>query len=305
MNTRHFIDFSGYSRQELERLLKRSAELKKGRDRNGRKSLSGKTVGLLFEKSSTRTRVSFQVGVVELGGYPLFLSGKDLQTSRGEPVKDTARVLSRYLDAVVIRARRHEDVVEFARWSSAPVINGLTDLLHPCQILADLFTLREAGLNLGRMKVAYIGDGNNVANSWIEAAGFFHFDLRLACPKGYHPNPDILKAAKKRGAKIQIFRDPETAAAGADVLYTDVWVSMGQEGEKKKRKKAFAGYQVNARLIKLAAAGVKVMHCLPAHRGEEITEDALEGPHSLVFEQAENRLHVQKAVLELLAGHQK
>lgn len=304
MKGKHFIALSDYTRKEADLILARAAELKHGRAKGlGRRSLAGKSVALIFEKSSTRTRVSFEVGVAELGGYPLFLSGKDLQISRGEPIKDTARVLSRYVHAIVLRARRHEDVLELAKWSTVPVINGLTDLLHPCQILADLFTLKSAGLSLDRMIAAYVGDGNNVANSWIEAAGIYHFELRVACPKGYEPDSRVLKAAVKRGARVGIFHKPEKAAAGADVLYTDVWVSMGQEEEKAKRQRAFAGFQINRRLLAAAGAQAKVMHCLPAHRGEEISDDAIESEHSVVFTQAENRLHVQKAVLELLAGN--
>lgn len=303
MKGRHLISLADFSRDEIELILERSAALKKDRQAGKAvKSLAGKSVALIFEKSSTRTRVSFQVGVFQLGGQPLFLSGSELQLSRGEPVRDTARVLSRYVDAVVIRAHRHEDVVEFARWSSVPVINGLTDLLHPCQILADLLTLKEAGVDLDRSKITFIGDGNNVACSWINAAAKFGFELVLACPQGYEPDPGIMKRAVEEGAKIELTREPGKAAAGANVLYTDVWVSMGQEKEKKKRLKDFKGYQVNSEMLGKADPRVKVMHCLPAHRGEEITDEVIEGEHSIVFDQAENRLHAQKAVLELLTG---
>ena len=303
MKGKHLISIDEFSREELEAILAQTgrlkAELKAGR---GRSSLAGKSVAMIFEKASTRTRVSFQVGIQQLGGHPVFLPGHELQLARGEPIRDTARTLSRYVDAVVIRAHRHEEVVEFARFSRVPVINGLTDLVHPCQILADLFTLREQGLDLDRLTIAWIGDGNNVACSWINASLLFRFELRLACPEGYDPNPQILERARERGARVKLTRDPQAAAAGADALYTDVWISMGQEGEKEERLKSFAGFQINDELIGLAASGAKIMHCLPAHRGEEITEEALEGEHSLVFEQAENRLHAQKAVLELLVG---
>jgi ornithine carbamoyltransferase len=298
---KHLLGLNDFRRDEIETILGRSAvikaEWKAGR---GRQSLAGKSVALIFEKSSTRTRVSFDVGITQLGGHPVFLTGNELQLKRGEPIKDTARVLSRYVDAIVIRANRHEDVVEFARYSSVPVVNALTDLLHPCQILGDLLTIREAGYDLDRFKIAFIGDGNNVANSWINAAALFPFDLRLACPAGYDPDPGLRKRAEKMGARLRVLRRPEEAAEGADVLYTDVWVSMGQEQETAERKRAFAGFQIDSRLLGLAAPGCKVMHCLPAHRGEEISEEALEGERSLVFPQAENRLHIQKGIMELL-----
>lgn len=303
MKGRHLIGFAELSRPEMDRILSRSAALKRERRTGkGRASLVGKSVALIFEKTSTRTRVSFEVGIHELGGYPLFLSGSELQISRGEPIRDTARVVSRYVDAVVIRAYRHEDVAEFAAWSSVPVINALTDYLHPCQLLADLFTIQEQGLDLDRVKIAYIGDGNNMANSWVEAARLYPFELRLACPEGYDPDPRILGATRGQGGRVETLRSPRAAAAGADILYTDVWVSMGQEKEKAERQLAFAGYQINRDLVAAAAPAVKVMHCLPAHRGEEITDEVLEGGCSIVFAQAENRLHVQKAVLELVAG---
>jgi ornithine carbamoyltransferase len=298
---KHFIGLDSYSRDEVEQILLRSsvlkAELKAGKMRP---SLSGRSVAMIFEKASTRTRVSFQVGIAQLGAKEVFLPGHELQLSRGEPVKDSARVLSRYVDAVVIRANRHADVMEFAKWSSVPVINGLTDLLHPCQVVADLFTIREAGADLDRIKLVFIGDGNNMANSWINAAALFKLTLSVACPKGYEPDKGIMKKARQRGAVVKVERDPVRAAKGADVLYTDVWVSMGQEKEKTRRLKAFKNYQINSALLKTAAADVKVMHCLPAHRGQEITDEVIEGEHSIVFDQAENRLHVQKAILELL-----
>lgn len=303
MKMKHLIGLDEYTREEVELILARSAELKtQWKGGRGEKSLLGKSVAMIFEKASTRTRVSFQVGINQLGGHPVFLSGRELQLSRGEPVKDTARVLSRYVDAVVIRAISHLDVVEFAKWSSVPLINGLTDLLHPCQILSDLFTIREAGLDLDRITVAFIGDGNNVANSWVNASVLYGFNLNLACPPGYDPDPGIIERAVNEGAKVKVLRDPVESARGADILYTDVWVSMGQEDEKEERYKTFAGYQINAELIEAAADGVKIMHCLPAHRGEEITPEAMESEHSIIFDEAENRLHVQKAILDLLAG---
>ncbi len=298
---KHLIGLDDFTREEVELILSRGAalkaELKQGRTRP---SLFGKSVAMIFEKASTRTRVSFQVGINQLGGHAVFMPGRDLQLSRGEPIKDTARVISRYVDAVVIRANRHRDVVEFAGFSSVPVINGLTDLLHPCQVLADLFTIREAGMDLDRIRLAFIGDGNNMANSWINAAAIFGLELRVACPQGYDPDRKIIARARAAGANLKVMRDPAAAAKDADVLYTDVWVSMGQEKEKAGRLKAFKKYQINAALLGRAAPGARVLHCLPAHRGQEITDEVIEGPSSLVFDQAENRLHVQKAVLELL-----
>lgn len=303
MKGRDFIGLDEYSRDETELILARAVKLKKElREGRIRQSLLGKSAAMVFEKASTRTRVSFQVGVAQLGGHPVFLPGKELQLSRGEPVKDMARVLSRYVDAVVVRANNHEDVLELAEYSDAPVINGLTDLLHPCQIMADLFTIREAGKDLDHVRVAYIGDGNNVANSWVNAAGIYEFELLVACPEGYEPDGKVLEAARERGGNIEIVRDPLEAAGGADVLYTDVWVSMGQDEEGTKRRETFKNYQIGAEAVERAKSDVIVMHCLPAHRGEEITEEALEGERSVVFDQAENRLHVQKAILELVIG---
>lgn len=301
MKGKDWISIDGFTKQQLLTILDRCAflkdEQKNGRERN---SLKGKTIAMIFEKASTRTRVSFQVGIAQLGGQSLFLANHELQLSRGEPIKDTARVLSRYVDAVVIRGNRHEDLIEFAHHSSVPVINALTDMYHPSQIIADLFSVREVGLDLSDFKIAWIGDGNNVANSWINAAVVFGFTLDLACPEGYDPPEELLEKAQQKGASVRVVRDPALAAEKAEVIYTDVWTSMGQEEEKKKRLADFKGFQVNKELIGLASKGVKVMHCLPAHRGEEITHEALEGESSIVFDQAENRLHVQKAVLELL-----
>jgi ornithine carbamoyltransferase len=265
------------------------------------KPLLGKTLGMIFAKASTRTRVSFEVGAFQLGGHALFLSARDIQLGRGEPIRDTARVLSRYLDGIMIRTYDHADVEELARYASIPVINGLTDLLHPCQVLADLLTVREALGGWDGKVMAWIGDGNNMANSWINAAGTLGFELRLACPKGYEPNPEILKRNSSR-TRITLTADPKEAARGAHVINTDVWASMGQEEEQEKRVRAFQGYMVDAGLMSSAAPGAIFLHCLPAHRGEEVAEEVIEGKQSRVWDQAENRLHVQKAVMAVLMG---
>jgi len=265
--------------------------------------LSGKTLGMIFEKSSTRTRISFEVGIYQLGGMALFLSNRDTQLGRGEDIADTARVMSRYLDAVVIRTYSQAFVEEFARYSTIPVINGLTDQQHPCQILCDLFTIIEKKGSYEGLKVAYIGDGNNIANSWIDAAARLPFQLSLACPEKYEPNADILvRGIKEAKHGITVHRNPVDAVKDADVIYTDVWTSMGQEAEKEERTKIFKTYQVNQELLARAREDVIVMHCLPAHRGEEITDDVMDGPRSVVIDQAENRLHVQKAIMEILIG---
>jgi ornithine carbamoyltransferase len=288
---------------ELERdaitgLIERAAYLKE-RHKSGipHQPLRGKTLGLIFEKPSTRTRVSFEAAMYHLGGNAIFISHRDSQIGRGEPIKDTARVMSRYVDAVVIRTFGHGIIEEFARYSSVPVINGLTDLHHPCQVLADLLTIVELKGSFEGLTVAWIGDGNNMANSWIEASARLGFKLRLACPKGYAPDKDIISACK---AHVEITESVAEAARGADVLNTDVWASMGQETEAADRASAFKGFQINSSVMALAKPGAIVLHCLPAHRGEEISEDVLEGKSSAVWQQAENRLHIQKAVLELL-----
>jgi len=267
--------------------------------------LAGKTLAMIFEKSSTRTRVSFEAGMHQLGGHAIFLSPADTQISRGEEIKDTARTLSRYVDAIMIRTYRQETVEELAHWASIPVINGLTDMHHPCQVLADLFTVQETLGALKCLKIAYIGDGNNMANSLVEGAMKAGMNISLACPEGYEPDKDIIDRYKgllnrQNLERIELVRDPAAAATGANVIYTDVWASMGQEAEAAKRAKEFKRYQVNSKLIALARPDVLVMHCLPAHRGEEITDEVIEGSHSVVFDQAENRLHVQKALLDLL-----
>ncbi len=272
--------------------------------RVGPRPLAGKSLAMVFQKASTRTRVSFEVGMTRLGGHALFLSPADTQIGRGEPVRDTARVLSRYVDGIMIRTFSHDVAEEIAHASSVPVINGLTDDHHPCQVLADLMTAQERGLDLRRMRVAYVGDGNNVANSWVESAHLLGFTLRIACPKGYEPSARVRREAEAIGrGDVRVLRDPVEAARGANVLYTDVWTSMGQEKERRKRLAAFRGYQVDADLLRTAAKGAIVMHCLPAHRGEEITDEVIEGSQSAVFDEAENRLHVQMAILEKLIPH--
>jgi ornithine carbamoyltransferase len=263
--------------------------------------LKGKTLGMIFDKSSTRTRISFEVGMFQLGGIALFLSRRDTQLGRGENIADTARIMSRYLNGIMIRTFSQESVEEFARYATIPVINGLTDLLHPCQLLSDLFTIIEKRGGYEGMKVAYVGDGNNMANSWINAAAKLPFHLDLACPDGYDPDTAILKRGMAEAtAGVVLHRDPAEAVRDADVIYTDVWVSMGQEAERNERMKRFQGYQVNQTLIEQARKDVLVMHCLPAHRGEEITAEVIDGPRSVVVDEAENRLHVQKAVMEIL-----
>jgi ornithine carbamoyltransferase len=256
---------------------------------------------MIFDKSSTRTRISFEVGMYQLGGIALFLNSRDTQIGRGESISDSARMMSRYLNGIMIRTFSQKSVEDFARYASIPVISGLTDLLHPCQILSDLFTIREKKGTYNKLKIAYIGDGNNIANSWIEAAARLPVKLSLACPEGYDPDSKIMVRGKKEAKEgITLYRDPMEAAKNADVLYTDVWVSMGQESEQKKRKKIFRNYQINKKLLKEAKKDAIVMHCLPAHRGEEISSDVIDGPQSVVIDQAENRLHVQKAILEIL-----
>ncbi len=292
---RDFLDLADYSAAEILSLIERSAELKNGfPGPAGPKPLAGRVVGMIFEKPSTRTRVSFEVGIHQLGGQAIFLNAKDIQLGRGEPIKDTARVLSRYVDAIVIRTFGHHLLEEFAEWSTAPIVNGLSDLLHPCQILGDLLTVKEKGIDILNMKAAWIGDGNNVANSWITAANVLGFQLVLACPEGYDPGVPY------DAVNIKLTRNPEEAIKDADVVSTDVWASMGQEDEADVRSKAFDGYRVDRRLMRLAKDKSYCLHCLPAHRGEEITDDVIEADYSLVWDQAENRLHVQKAVLEML-----
>jgi ornithine carbamoyltransferase len=290
------------TKAEIAAILQKAGELK-GMLRQGKpyRPLEGKTLAMIFEKPSTRTRISFEVGMYQLGGHALSLTPQETQLGRGEAIEDTARVIARYVDGIMIRTFAHERVEEMARFASIPVINGLSDLLHPCQILSDIFTIVERRGGYQGLKVAYVGDGNNVANSWINGALRLGFDLRLACPPGYGPDERILSRAQKEGSsQIILTHDPKEAVDGVHVINTDVWASMGQEGERAERIKAFQGYQVNNNLVRLARQDVVVMHCLPAHRGEEITDAVMDGAHSIVFDQAENRLHVQKAILTLL-----
>jgi ornithine carbamoyltransferase len=299
MPKRDFLAIPDLSRDEIVALFDLAARMKRGAYRD--RPLAGKSLAMIFTKSSTRTRVSFEVGAYQLGGHALFLSSRDIQIGRGEPIKDTARVLSRYVDGIMIRTFAHADVEELGRYATVPVINGLTDLLHPCQVLTDLFTMREHLGGWEGKTVAWIGDGNNMANSWLNAAAVLGFELRLACPEGYEPNHDIFEFAKSR-TTVLITEDIEAAVRGAHAVNTDVWASMGQEEEAKQRALAFQGYQVSAPLMTLAAPGAIFLHCLPAHRGEEVTEEVFEGAQSRVFDQAENRLHVQKAIMAMLMG---
>ena len=299
MPKRDFLKVSDFSPQEIEKLFDLAAAMKSGQ--YDKKPLAGKTLAMVFVKSSTRTRVSFEVGAYQLGGNALFLSSRDLQLGRGELIKDTARVLSRYVDGILIRTFAHADVEELAHHSTVPVINGLTDFLHPCQALADVMTVREAFGTWEGKVVAWIGDGNNVANSWLNAAGVLGFELRFACPEGFEPNHDVYERADGV-TTVSIHEDPEEAVQGAHVVNTDVWASMGQEGEAEARKLAFKGYTVDESMMKLAAPDAIFLHCLPAHRGEEVTEEVIEGPQSRVFDQAENRLHAQKALMAILMG---
>lgn len=300
-----FLRILDLTDRELLRLLDLAdAWKKRGSGKRTPTPLKGKTLAMVFQKASTRTRVSFEVGMARLGGHALFLSPNDTQIGRGEPVKDTARVLARYADAIMVRTFAHAVVEEMAVHSRVPVLNGLTDDHHPCQILADLQTARERGKDLRKMSVAFIGDGNNVANSWVEAAHLLGFALRIACPKGFEPNAEVMAESETVGrGEVRILRDPSEAAKGADVLYTDVWTSMGQEAEQKRRLKAFQGFRIDSALLGAAKKDAIVMHCLPAHRGEEITDEVIEGAQSAVFDEAENRLHAQMAILETLIPH--
>jgi ornithine carbamoyltransferase len=300
MTKRDFLAVTDLSRDDLLGLIRLASRMKSGEYRE--RPLAGKTLAMIFTKSSTRTRVSFEVGSTQLGGHALFLSSRDIQLGRGEPIRDTARVLSRYVDGIMIRTFAHADVEELARFASVPVINGLTDYNHPCQILADLLTVHENLGDLSQRVIAWIGDGNNMAHSWIEAAAVLGFELRLACPAGYDPDPALVASAGKR-TRIVVTRSPDEAAEGADVINTDVWASMGQEAEQELRAKAFAGFLVDERLMSLAAKSAIFLHCLPAHRGEEVTEAVLEGPQSRVWDEAENRLHAQKALMAMLMGN--
>jgi ornithine carbamoyltransferase len=306
---RNFLALTDLSADELESMFLRAQYLKAARARGELvRSLTGKVLGTVFEKASTRTRVSFEVGMFELGGHAVYLSQQGTQIGRGEPIEDLARVLGGYTHGIVIRTHAQERCDMLARWAPVPVINGLTDLLHPCQLVADLFTVFELRSDLRSCKYAWIGDGNNMANSWINASSILGLDLTLACPEGYDPDPTILATARARIAasgrgRLDVVREPDVAMRGADVVSTDVWASMGQEAEAEARKQAFAGvYCVDAALMKLAASDAIVLHCLPAHRGEEISAEVIDGLQSAVWRQAENRLHVQKAIVELVLG---
>ncbi len=301
---RHFLSLAQWSAAELDSILHLAADLKaKNRAGTPHRLLDGKSLAMIFEKSSTRTRVSFEVGIFQLGGQALFLSPDHIQMGRGEPIRDTARVISRYVHGVMIRTYAQENIEEFAHYSDVPVINGLSDLLHPCQIMADIMTVQEHVGPIRERSVAWIGDGNNMANSWLNAADKFGFRLRLACPEGYEPNSQIYQRVKGSNAdRILLTRDPVEAVVGADVVTTDVWASMGQEKETNERRKKFAGYQVNEALMAKAAPDAIFLHCLPAHRGEEVTPDVFESAASKVWDEAENRLHTQKAIMVELMG---
>ena len=299
MQKRDFLAVNDFTRDEIARLFDLAERMKR---RSYRETpLAGKTLAMIFAKSSTRTRVSFETGTFQLGGQALFLSSRDIQIGRGEPIPDTARVLSRYVHGIMIRTFDHAEVEELARCATIPVVNGLTDLSHPCQVLADLFTVREALGGWEGKRIAWIGDGNNMANSWLEAAEVLGFELRLACPEGYEPNRGKFERASAR-AKVLVTEVPEEAVEGAHVVNTDVWASMGQETEAEARRNAFKGYTVDADLMKLADPTAIFLHCLPAHRGEEVSNDVIEGKQSRVWDEAENRLHVQKALLATLMG---
>jgi ornithine carbamoyltransferase len=305
LKIKSLISCADLTLKEYQIIFKLTEELKKKQKKGIRHHiLSGKTLGMIFEKSSTRTRVSFEVGMYQLGGHALYLSSNDLQLGRGETIADTAKVMSRYVDGIMARTYAHKTVEDLALFGSVPVINGLSDQEHPCQVICDYFTVKEKLGKLKGVKFAYLGDGNNMAHSLYLAGAILGIDLSFAHPEGYMPDKDVIirakEFAKKSGSKIEIYLDPVKAVKDADVVYTDVWTSMGQEKEKIKRLKDFKHYQINAELMKNAKKKALVMHCLPAHRGEEITDEVIDGPNSIVFDEAENRLHTQKAVMALL-----
>jgi len=301
---RHLRSLQDCTKEELGFFIERALELKKERQAGvAHRQLAGKTIGLIFEKPSTRTRVSFEAAMYGLGGQVIFLSGRDTQLARSEPLKDMARVMARYVDGMVVRTFGQDVVDELARYSSVPVINALTDLHHPCQILSDIMTVIEKKGPIENLKIAWVGDGNNVANSWIQAAELLGFELILACPEGYGPDPEILQKGRNNAVKpIILVNNPEQAVAEADAINVDVWTSMGQEGQEDVRHAAFRGYQINAALLAKAPNHAIVLHCLPAHRGEEITEEVLESARCVAFDQAENKMHMHKAILEKLIG---
>lgn len=300
MNPRHFISLHDLSSTEFRALIERAIELKKYRDPNYQ-PLKGKVLAMIFEKSSTRTRVSFETGMAHLGGSALFLSPRDTQLGRGEPLEDSAKVISSMVDGIMLRTFKHETVTTIAKYSRVPVINGLTDLLHPCQLLADMQTYFEYRGDIEGKTVTWIGDGNNMCHSYINAAKLLNFKLHIACPKGYEPNSAIVEAGR---SQIEFFNSPVEAAKASDLIVTDVWASMGHEEEQKQREIAFKDYQVNARVMNAAKEDALFMHCLPAHRNEEVAAEVIDGPQSVVFPEAENRLHAQKALLELLMSDQ-
>lgn len=304
---KHLISINDLSLEEIEQIFSLSEKLKRQQKEGVQHHLlKGKTLGMIFTKSSTRTRVSFEVGMYQLGGYSLFLSANDIQLGRGETIYDTAQVLSRYLDGIMIRTFKHSDVEELAQFGTIPVVNGLTDLMHPCQILADLFTVYEQKGALKGLKMAYVGDGNNVANSLLHGCSKVGMNISVATPKGYECDKEMaaeaFEAAKLSGSEINLTEDPFEAVKNADVIYTDTWVSMGQESEKEQRKKIFMPFQVNTELFSKAKDDAIFLHCLPAYRGLEVTDEIIDGPQSVIFDEAENRMHVQKAVLAILMG---
>ncbi len=297
---KHFLRILDLERAEAHALVDRALEMKQDMKRTGHRGhiLDGKEVVLLFEKASTRTRVSFEVGVRQLGGSTLFMTQRESQLGRSEPLRDTARVLSRYVDCLVVRTFGQTVLDELSHYADIPVVNALSDEYHPCQVMSDLLTIFERTGTFEGLKVAWVGDGNNMANSWINASVYFPFELSLACPEGYDPDPNVMAYARSQGAKLSLSRDPEQAVDGAHYVNSDVWASMGQEEERDERERVFAGFQINQDLLAVADRAVKVMHCLPAHRGEEITDEVMESDMALVWDQSENRLHMQKAILE-------
>ncbi|RFU68041.1 ornithine carbamoyltransferase [Peribacillus saganii] len=302
LQQKDFLSITDISGEKITKLLKLAEQIKATHSLGEQyKPLQGKTLGMIFEKSSTRTRVSFEVGMLQLGGHALFLSSNDIQLGRGETVSDTAKVLSQYVDGIMIRTFEHEKVTELAAEASIPVINGLTDLSHPCQAMADLLTIHEIKGTLKGLKMAYVGDGNNMAHSLMMACAKTGMDFAVGCPEGYEPNSQVVElakeAAEQSGCKSEVFRDPKDAVKNADIIYSDVWTSMGQEAENEVRLRAFKDYQINSELVKYAKEDYIFLHCLPAHREEEVTAEIIDGPHSAVFHQAGNRLHAQKAIL--------
>lgn len=303
---RNLVSVLDFNADEIEKIFIKTQDLKRLTSRNDYAPLKGKTLGMIFKKSSTRTRISFEVGMYQLGGKALFLDQKDLQWEKGENLSDSAKVFSIYLDGIVIRTFSHQEVIDLAEIADVPVINGLSDLLHPCQILSDIFTIEEHVDSLKNTKITYLGDGGNIANSWLNGAARMGLDLKIVCPKDYSPDENILKNAQKEilhsGGNIELSHDPQKGVIDADVIYTDVWISMGQKTDDSKKKEALAPFQLNNDLIRQSNKDPLIMHCLPAHRGEEITSEVIDGPRSIVYKQVENRLHVQKAILEFLLG---